>query len=143
MKIHQSNYKVVGFTESTDITELSSLELPLVADIGSGLLDENCFWLESGPPKWLAGEPGARQTLSEGADLVTFSTDKLLGGPQAGIIAIGDILDDVNIINGEFKACKTMSYVLSVDHRIVDGAIASKLLKYFKFFINNPSAMLI
>ena len=63
MKIHQSNYKVVGFTESTDITELSSLELPLVADIGSGLLDENCFWLESGPPKWLAGEPGARQTL--------------------------------------------------------------------------------
>ena len=87
MKIHQSNYKVVGFTESTDIAELSSLELPLVADIGSGLLDENCFWLESGPPKWLAGEPGARQTLSDGADLVTFSTDKLLGGPQAGIIA--------------------------------------------------------
>ena len=50
---------------------------------------------------------------------------------------------DVNVINGEFKVCKTMSYVLSVDHRIVDGAIASKLLKYFKFFINNPSAMLI
>ena len=67
----------------------------------------------------------------------------IINPPQAGIIAIGDILDDVNVINGEFKVCKTMSYVLSVDHRITDGAIASKLLKYFKFFINNPSAMLI
>ena len=67
----------------------------------------------------------------------------IINPPQAGIIAIGDILEDVNVINGEFKVCKNMSYVLSVDHRIVDGAIASKLLKYFKFFINNPSAMLI
>ena len=67
----------------------------------------------------------------------------IINPPQAGIIAIGDILEDVNVINGEFKVCKSMSYVLSVDHRIVDGAIASKLLKYFKFFINNPSAMLI
>ena len=67
----------------------------------------------------------------------------IINPPQAGIIAIGDIIEDVNVINGEFKVCKTMSYVLSVDHRIVDGAIASKLLKYFKFFINNPSAMLI
>ena len=67
----------------------------------------------------------------------------IINPPQAGIIAIGDILEDVNVFNGEFKVCKTMSYVLSVDHRIVDGAIASKLLKYFKFFINNPSAMLI
>ncbi len=67
----------------------------------------------------------------------------IINPPQAGIIAIGDILEDVNFIKGEFKVCKTMSYVLSVDHRIVDGAIASKLLKYFKFFINNPSAMLI
>ena len=67
----------------------------------------------------------------------------IINPPQAGIIAVGDILEDVNVVNGEFKVCKTMSYVLSVDHRIVDGAIASKLLKYFKFFINNPSAMLI
>ena len=87
MKIHQSNYKIVGFTESAEIRELTDLGVPLVADIGSGLLDENCFWLESGPPNWLIGEPGARQTLAEGADIVTFSSDKLLGGPQAGIIA--------------------------------------------------------
>ncbi|MBC95327.1 L-seryl-tRNA(Sec) selenium transferase [bacterium] len=87
MKIHQSNYKIVGFTESAEIRELAELGVPLVADIGSGLLDENCFWLESGPPNWLIGEPGARQTLAQGADIVTFSSDKLLGGPQAGIIA--------------------------------------------------------
>ena len=61
-------------------------------------------------------------------ELKSFSA--IINPPQAGIIAIGDILEDVNVINGEFKVCKTMSYVLSVDHRIVDGAIASKLLKY-------------
>ena len=67
----------------------------------------------------------------------------IINPPQAGILAIGDILDDVLVLNGECVTCKTMTYVLSVDHRIADGAIASKLLKYFKFFINNPSAMLI
>ena len=87
MKIHQSNYKIVGFTESTDVAELSDMGIPLVADIGSGLLDENCPWLDSGPPAWINGEPAAKQTLEQGADLITFSGDKLLGGPQAGIIA--------------------------------------------------------
>ncbi len=87
LKVHQSNYKIVGFTEETTVEELSSLNLPLVADIGSGLLDSSCPWLSTGPPKWLAGEPAAKQTLQSGADLVTFSCDKLLGGPQAGIIA--------------------------------------------------------
>ena len=67
----------------------------------------------------------------------------IINPPQSGILAIGDILEDITVINGEVKTCKTMSYVMSVDHRIVDGAIASNLLKYFKFFINNPSAMLI
>ena len=87
MKIHQSNYKIVGFTEETAVEDLASLDIPLVVDIGSGLLDSNCPWLRSGPPAWLVGEPAAKQTLQSGADLVTFSCDKLLGGPQAGIIA--------------------------------------------------------
>ena len=87
LKVHQSNYKIVGFTEETNVEELASLDVPLVVDIGSGLLDSSCPWLSSGPPDWLSGEPAAKQTLSRGADLVTFSCDKLLGGPQAGIIA--------------------------------------------------------
>ena len=87
MKIHQSNYKIVGFTESVEIDGLTGMGVPLVADIGSGLLDESCSWLEMAPPAWIAGEPAAKQALASGADLVTFSGDKLLGGPQAGIIA--------------------------------------------------------
>ena len=87
LRVHQSNYRIVGFTEAPAVGELADLGVPLVVDIGSGLLDEACQWLAGGPPAWLRGEPAARQTLAAGADLVTFSGDKLLGGPQAGIIA--------------------------------------------------------
>ena len=87
MQVHQSNFRVVGFTEAPRTAELAGLGPPLVADIGSGLLDSRCGWLTGGPPPWLEGEPAARQTLEAGAALVTFSGDKLLGGPQAGIIA--------------------------------------------------------
>lgn len=87
MQIHQSNYKITGFTEMPSTAGLASLDVPLVADIGSGLLDAACPWLPDGPPSWLADEPAAKQTLADGARLVAFSGDKLLGGPQAGIIA--------------------------------------------------------
>jgi L-seryl-tRNA(Ser) seleniumtransferase len=87
LKVHQSNYRVVGFTESAEVPNLARLGPPVVADIGSGLLDADTPWLAGGPPAWLAGEPAARQTLAAGAALVTFSGDKLLGGPQAGIVA--------------------------------------------------------
>jgi L-seryl-tRNA(Ser) seleniumtransferase len=87
MQIHRSNYRIVGFTESPDARELATLGPPLVVDIGSGLLDAACPWLPDGPPSWLRDEPAARQTLGAGAALVTFSGDKLLGGPQAGVIA--------------------------------------------------------
>ena len=86
LKVHQSNYRIVGFTEAVEVEDLAGLGLPVVADIGSGLLDAATPWLADGPPAWLAGEPAARQTLAEGAALVTFSGDKLLGGPQAGVI---------------------------------------------------------
>ncbi len=87
MQIHQSNYRITGFTEMPTTAELADLGVPLVSDIGSGLLDAACPWLPSGPPSWLEGEPAAKQTLEAGASLVAFSGDKLLGGPQAGIIA--------------------------------------------------------
>jgi L-seryl-tRNA(Ser) seleniumtransferase len=87
LMVHQSNYKIVGFTEAPTVTQLAELDTPLVCDIGSGLLDAACPWLASGPPPWLEDEPAAKQTLAAGADLVCFSGDKLLGGPQAGIIA--------------------------------------------------------
>jgi L-seryl-tRNA(Ser) seleniumtransferase len=87
LKVHPSNYRVEGFVEDTTVGELATLGVPVVADIGSGLLDADTPWLGHGPPAWLAGEPAARQTLAAGADLVTFSGDKLMGGPQAGIIA--------------------------------------------------------
>jgi L-seryl-tRNA(Ser) seleniumtransferase len=87
LKVHPSNYRVEGFVEGTSIRELATLGIPVVADIGSGLIDANCPWLPGAPPAWLAGEPAAMQTLADGAALVTFSGDKLLGGPQAGIIA--------------------------------------------------------
>ena len=86
MKIHPSNYRVDGFVEATSVAELATLGVPVVADIGSGLIDANVPWLRGAPPAWLAGEPAAVQALADGADLVTFSADKLLGGPQAGII---------------------------------------------------------
>ena len=87
LKVHPSNYRVEGFVEETSVRELATLGVPVVADIGSGLIDATCPWLSGPPPAWLAGEPAARQTIADGASLVTFSGDKLLGGPQSGIIA--------------------------------------------------------
>jgi L-seryl-tRNA(Ser) seleniumtransferase len=87
LKVHTSNYRITGFTEATAAAELVELGLPVVVDLGSGLMDEACPWLRAGPPAWLRGEPAVRQTLASGAALVTFSGDKLLGGPQAGVIA--------------------------------------------------------
>jgi L-seryl-tRNA(Ser) seleniumtransferase len=77
LKVHPSNFAVRGFTASVPVAELASLGVPVIADIGSGLLHPN-----SGLP----GEPDATSWLRAGASLVTASGDKLLGGPQAGLI---------------------------------------------------------
>jgi L-seryl-tRNA(Ser) seleniumtransferase len=90
LRVHPSNYRVVGFADSPSLEALVTLahhnDLSLVFDVGSGLLDANAPWLAGPPPRWLEGEPGIRQVLDTGADLVTFSGDKLLGGPQAGVV---------------------------------------------------------
>jgi L-seryl-tRNA(Ser) seleniumtransferase len=87
LSVHPSNYRIEGFTERPEVRELATLGVPVAVDIGSGLADADTPWLAGAPPAWLTDEPAARQTLEAGADLVTFSTDKLLGGPQAGVIA--------------------------------------------------------
>ena len=88
LKVHASNYRMVGFVESTPVDQLVTLGVPVMVDAGSGLLDQTTPWLPH-PPAWLRDEPGVRQAIDAGASLVTFSGDKLLGGPQAGI-AVGD-----------------------------------------------------
>lgn len=90
LKVHPSNYRVAGFSEEAPLEEMVALgeetSLPTVFDIGSGLIDDRAPWLDGPPPKWLADEPGVRQSIEAGADLAMFSGDKLFGGPQAGII---------------------------------------------------------
>ena len=85
LKVHASNYRMVGFVESTPVSELTALGVPVMVDAGSGLLDDTTPWLAH-RPSWLRDEPGVRQAIDAGATLVTFSGDKLLGGPQAGVI---------------------------------------------------------
>lgn len=84
MKAHRSNYVIRGFVHQPDLKELVELgkkhALPVVYDMGSGLLRKTGIGI-------LNDEPDVKQTLDEGVDLVSFSGDKLLGGPQAGIIA--------------------------------------------------------
>jgi L-seryl-tRNA(Ser) seleniumtransferase len=77
LKVHPSNYHVSGFTSAVAIGELAALDVPLVVDIGSGLLR---------PHPLLPDEPDATTALRDGADVVTASGDKLLGGPQAGLL---------------------------------------------------------
>ncbi|WP_433270645.1 L-seryl-tRNA(Sec) selenium transferase [Micromonospora vinacea] len=81
LKVHPSNFRVTGFTSATGVRQLATLGVPVVADIGSGLL---------GADPLLPDEPDAASTLRAGAALVTASGDKLLGGPQAGLL-LGDV----------------------------------------------------
>jgi L-seryl-tRNA(Ser) seleniumtransferase len=86
LKVHQSNYKITGFTEDVPVADLASLGrkagVPVMYDLGSGcLLDLRKYGIHD--------EPSVQETVKAGVDIVTFSGDKLLGGPQGGIVAGG------------------------------------------------------
>ena len=86
LKVHQSNYKIIGFTDDVPIAELVSLgkqhRIPVMYDLGSGcLLDLKAYGVYD--------EPSVQEVVKAGVDIITFSGDKLLGGPQAGVVAGG------------------------------------------------------
>ena len=84
MRVHRSNFQITGFTEQPSLDELAGLarkrNIPLIEDLGSGAL----FDLRS---IGITGEPGVLDSIRAGVDLVTYSGDKLLGGPQAGLLS--------------------------------------------------------
>ena len=103
LRVHPSNYKIVGFTHRPKLCELVELaqesNIPLVEDAGSGLLFPALHPL-------LQEEPSVELALAEGVDLVCFSGDKLLGGPQAGIIVGKTELVDAIRRNPLMRACR-------------------------------------
>lgn len=125
LKVHPSNYSLQGFTKDVPGRELALLAhengVPLIHDLGSGLLRRRIAGAEQA---WLSTEPAVTDALEDGADLVTFSGDKLLGGPQAGII-VG------RVAAIESLRSSPMLRAVRVDKTTL-AALASTLLSYLR-----------
>lgn len=121
LRVHRSNFEITGFTEQPSLEELVALarrrNVPLVEDLGSGAL----FDLRS---VGVTGEPGVADSLRTGVDIVTYSGDKLLGGPQAGLISGRADLVARMRSNSLFRA-------LRVD-KLTYAALEATLLAYVK-----------
>lgn len=117
LRAHHSNFKIIGFTTEPSLNELCSVGLPVVDDLGSGaLLDTAAYGL--------AHEPMAQESIAAGASVVAFSGDKLLGGPQAGII-----LGRAEILNKIKK--HPLARAIRAD-KITLAALSATLLHYLK-----------
>ncbi len=121
LRVHRSNFQISGFTERPSLEELVSLSrkrsIPVVEDLGSGaLFDLNCMGV--------SGEPGVIDSLRAGIDVVTYSGDKLLGGPQAGLLSGRHDLIARMRSNSLFRA-------LRVD-KLTYAALEATLLAYIK-----------
>jgi len=119
LRIHPSNYRIRGFTHRPGLEEMVRIarhhQIPLVEDIGSGCLtDLRPFGIE--------GEPLAQESLAAGVDLICFSADKLLGGPQAGIIAGARSLIELIRKNPLMRACRV--------EKLIFGALEATLASY-------------
>ena len=121
LRVHRSNFEITGFTEQASTAELVALArkrgIPLMEDLGSGAL----FDLRA---IGVSGEPGVLDSLRSGVDIVTYSGDKLLGGPQAGLISGGSELIARMRANSLFRA-------LRVD-KLIYAALEATLLAYVK-----------
>ncbi len=121
LRVHRSNFEITGFTEQGSTAELVALArrrgIPLMEDLGSGAL----FDLRS---IGISGEPGVLDSLRSGVDIVTYSGDKLLGGPQAGLISGGSEFVARMRANSLFRA-------LRVD-KLIYAALEATLLAYVK-----------
>ncbi|MGA1865440.1 MAG: L-seryl-tRNA(Sec) selenium transferase [bacterium] len=122
LKVHTSNYRIMGFSAEVSLQDLVELgrrhDIPVMIDLGSGnLSDLSVFGLK--------GEPTIQQILSTGADIVTFSGDKLLGGPQAGII-----LTQGHVTMGPIKS-NPLARALRID-KLTLAALEATLLLYQK-----------
>ena len=121
LRVHRSNFEITGFTEEAPTVELVALGrkcgIPLMQDLGSGAL----FDLGS---VGIRGEPGVLDSLRGGVDIVTYSGDKLLGGPQAGLISGGSELIARMRSNSLFRA-------LRVD-KLIYAALEATLLEYVR-----------
>lgn len=121
LRVHRSNFQITGFTEQPEIAELATLarkrNIPLMEDLGSGAL----FDLNS---VGVSGEPGVIDSLRAGVDVVSYSGDKLLGGPQAGLLSGRSDLIGRMRANSLFRA-------LRVD-KMTYAALEATLLAYVK-----------
>lgn len=139
LKVHQSNFRIIGFTKETSVEELVSIGrkngIPLMVDLGSGcFIDLKKYGLTN--------EPTVQEVLSQGADIVTFSGDKLLGGAQAGfIVGKADLLDKIakNPLMRALRVDKMTLAALEATLRLyIDEKEAIKKIPTLKMIMENP-----